>query len=175
MPFLPYSVHTVYEALRSFFTVYVELHAKYFQKILFDFETRATVKLFRVVSIQFVRSYTSSRLSCWEATCEPVYRDSMSGTFHVPAEMQVPGSHVTLTHALVGYCVAEYGAGLDADPTYLPWVDNYINHFTNSILPKYTIENLFALLEGLVIPHGLASQTPHPPTPSIKFQRYGWS
>jgi hypothetical protein len=122
--------------------VYVELHAKYFQKILYDFETRATAKLFRVVSIQFVRSYTSSRSSCWEATCEPVYRDPVTGVCHVPAEIQVPGSHVTLTHALVGYCVAEYPAGLDAHPTYLPWVDNYINHYTNSILPKYTIENL---------------------------------
>jgi hypothetical protein len=55
-----------------------------------------------------------------------VYRDSVTGNCHVPAEIQVPGSHVTLTHALVGYCVTEYGAGLDADPTYLPWVDNYI-------------------------------------------------
>ncbi len=121
--------------------VYVELHAKYFQKILYDFETRAKAKLFRVVSIQFVRSYTSSRLSCWEATCEPVFRDCISGTFRVPGDLQVPGSYVTFTHALVGYCVAEYAAGLHADPTYLPWVDSSINHFTNSILPKITIEN----------------------------------
>jgi hypothetical protein len=61
--------------------MYVELHAKYFQNILYDFETRAKAKLFRVISIRFVRSYTSSRLSCREATCEPVFRDSISGTF----------------------------------------------------------------------------------------------
>ena len=122
--------------------VYVELHAKYVQKILYDFETRATAKLFRIVSIQFVRSYTASRSSCWEATCEPVYRDAMTGTFHVPSEIQVPGSHVTLTHALVGYCVAEYAAGHDADPTYLPWVDNYMSHFSTCIMPKYSVEVL---------------------------------
>jgi hypothetical protein len=122
--------------------VYLELAEKYNQKILYDYETRSSAKLFRVISIQFVRSYTASRFSCWEATCEPVYRDATTGTFHVPSEIQVPGSHVTLTHALVGYCVAEYAAGHDADPTYLPWVDNYISHFTTSIMPNYTVEKL---------------------------------
>jgi hypothetical protein len=122
--------------------VYVELDAKYVHKILYDYETRATAKLFRIVSIQFVRSYTASRSSCWEATCEPVYRDAMTGSFHVPSEKQVPGSHVTLTHALVGYCVAEYVNGIEAEPTYLPWVDQYISYFDTSILPKYSKEDL---------------------------------
>ena len=122
--------------------VYLELVEKYNQKILYDFETRATAKLFRVISIQFVRSYTASRFSCWEATCEPVYRDAKTGNFHVPCEIQVPGSHVTLTHALVGYCVAEYAGGLEDEPSYLPWVDNYISHFNTSIMPKYLIEEL---------------------------------
>ncbi len=45
--------------------MYVELHGKYFMAILFDFETRSSSKLFRIVAIQFVRSF-------WEATCEPV-------------------------------------------------------------------------------------------------------
>jgi hypothetical protein len=54
--------------------VYLDLlFTKYNQNILYDFETRVTAKLFRVVFIQFVRSYTASRLSCWEATCEAVY------------------------------------------------------------------------------------------------------
>ncbi len=122
--------------------VYVELHAKYVHKILYDYETRATAKLFRIVSIQFVRSYTASRSSCWEATCEPVYRDAMTGSFHVPSDKQVPGSHVTLTHALVGYCVAEYDNGIEAEPTYFPWVDQYISSFDMSILPKYSQEDL---------------------------------
>ena len=93
--------------------IYLELHSKYVSQLLFDYETRASSKLFRVAAIQFVRSYTASRHSCWEATCEPVFRDASSGLFHVPVEVKVPGSQVTLTHALLGYCVAEYQNGTD--------------------------------------------------------------
>ena len=119
----------------------MELQAKYVSQILYDYETRASAKLFRVAAIQFVRSYSASRFSCWEATCEPVFRDSTTGLFHVPAEVKVPGSQVTLTHALQGYAVAEYQNGIDADPTYLPWVDQYISFFKASVLPKYSIED----------------------------------
>ena len=125
--------------------VYVVLHAKYVTKILYDFETRASSKLFRVAAIQFVRSYSSARLSCWEATCEPVFRDAATGLFHVPSEVQVPGSQITLTHALQGYCVAEYANGIDAEPTYLPWVDQYISYFKTTIFPKYSVEDLPSL------------------------------
>jgi hypothetical protein len=118
----------------------MELHTKYVSQILYDFETRASAKLFRVAAIQFVRSYSASRFSCWEATCEPVFRDSATGLFHVPAEVKVPGSQVTLTHALQGYAVAEYPHGIDGDPTYLPWVDDYISYFKSSLLPKYSLE-----------------------------------
>jgi hypothetical protein len=117
--------------------VYVELHGKYIGTILYDFETRANAKLFRVTAIQFVRSITASRHSCWEATCEPVVRNPATGAFHVPSNLQVPGSDVTLTHALQGYCLAEYPNGLDAEPTYLPWVQQYVDHFRSIILPKY--------------------------------------
>ena len=117
--------------------VYIELVGMYVGKILYDFETRATSKLFRVSAIQFVRSFTSTRHSCWEATCEPVQRDPRTGHFGVPHDEQVPGSNVTLTHALQGYCLAEYPNGIDGEPSYLPWVQQYIDHFRNVILPKY--------------------------------------
>ena len=117
--------------------VYVELHGQYVGQLLYDFETRATSKLFRISAIQFVRSFTSSRHSCWEATCEPVVRDPKTGHFGVPHDVQVPGSNVTLTHALQGYCLAEYPNGIDADPSYLPWVQQYIDHFRTVIQPKY--------------------------------------
>ena len=110
---------------------------QYIGKILYDFETRATGKLFRIVSIQFVRSYTSTRHSCWEATCEPVVRDPATGNFRVPKDVQVTGSNVTLTHALQGYCLAEYTNGLEAEPSYLPWVQMYVDHFRNVIEPKF--------------------------------------
>ncbi len=117
--------------------VYIHLYGLYMGNILYDFETRCNAKLFRIVAIQFIRSYTAGRCSCWEATCEPVVRDPATGQFRVPKDVQVPGSNVTLTHALQGYCLAEYQNGLDADPTYLPWVQQYIAHFRDVILPKY--------------------------------------
>jgi hypothetical protein len=61
--------------------VYIELHGLYVGNILYDFETRCNAKLFRIISIQFVRSYTAARLSCWEATCEPVVRDPATAHF----------------------------------------------------------------------------------------------
>ncbi len=88
--------------------VYIELHKLYVENILYDFETRFEAKLFRVVAIQFIRSYTTARCSCWEATCEPVVRDGMMGQFRVRKDVLVPGSDVALTHALQGYCLAEY-------------------------------------------------------------------
>ena len=117
--------------------VYVELHGQYIGKILFDYETRANAKLFRITAIQFNRSLTAARHSCWEATCEPVVRDPATGDFHVPIAMKVPDSNVTLTHALQGYALAEYPNGIEAEPTYLPWVQQYVDHFRNVILPKY--------------------------------------
>ena len=117
--------------------MYVELHGKYIGAILFDHETRSSSKLFRIVAIQFVRSYTSSRFDCWEATCEPVYRNSATGHFIVPLDAKVDGSNVTMKHALQGYALAEYPAGPDGPTTYLPWVDQYIDHFKNVVLPKY--------------------------------------
>jgi hypothetical protein len=118
--------------------VYIELEGQYVRQILYDFETRSNAKFFRVVAIQFVRSFTAGRYSCWEATCEPVVRDPATGIFRVPQDVQVPGSNVTLTHALQGYCLAEYPNGLDAEPTYLPWVQQYVDHFRTNVLPKYT-------------------------------------
>ena len=117
--------------------VYIDLHGKYIGKVLYDFETRSSSKLFRVSAIQFIRSYTATRYSCWEATCEPVIRDPLTGHFVVPHNVKVPDSNVTLTRALQGYCLAEYPNGIDAAPSYLPWVQQYIDHFRNVILPKY--------------------------------------
>lgn len=132
-----FSKHIADQAAPEDDPMYVKLHGQYIGHILYDFETRANAKLFRVIAIQFVRSVTSTRASCWEATCEPVYRDPATGHFLVPNAVQVPGSNVTITHALQGYCLAEYKQGLDAEPTELPWVQQYIDHFRTIILPKY--------------------------------------
>jgi hypothetical protein len=59
--------------------VYIGLAGKYMGAILYDYETRASWKLYRITAIQFARSYTRNRPSCWEATCEPVYHDAQTG------------------------------------------------------------------------------------------------
>ena len=82
--------------------IYIELHSKYHGAILYDNETRARQKLFRIAGIQFVRSFAKNRPSCWEATCEPVFRDAATGTYVVPHEHKVEGSNVLLATALQG-------------------------------------------------------------------------
>ena len=121
---------------------YVDLNGKYMGAILYDFETRATWKLYRVSAIQFIRSYASHRPSCWEATCEPVYRDANTGQFLVPVDQRVERSTVLKTTALQGYALAEYRDGMEKEPTLLPWVDHYVQHFRTVIMPKYN--SLFA-------------------------------
>jgi hypothetical protein len=123
--------------------VYVELAGNFMGAILYDNETRASWKLYRVTSIQFVRSYAIQRHSCWEATCEPVYRDAKNGHFMVPADQRVADSKVLKTTALQGYALAEYREGLDKPPTHLPWVKQYIDHFHNVVMPNYP--SLYAL------------------------------
>jgi hypothetical protein len=49
--------------------------------------------------------------------------------------MMVEGSSVIQTNALVGYALAEYANEVDGDLTYLPWLDNYIEHYRNVISP----------------------------------------
>jgi hypothetical protein len=122
------------------------LQDKYVGKLLYDNDTRASQKLFRIVAIQFVRSFASTRCSCWEATCEPVYHESSSGQFIVPVDKKVEGSNVILANALQGYALSEYPEGMDSDATHLPWVDNYIQHFVDVIAPKYLAKTTHASL-----------------------------
>lgn len=117
--------------------VYIALHTQYSGAILYDNETRASQKLFRIAAIQFVRSFASNRPSCWEATCEPVYRDQASGSFVVPQEHKVEGSNILLATALQGYALTEYPNGIGEEGVHLPWVDNYIAHFKHVVEPSF--------------------------------------
>jgi hypothetical protein len=117
--------------------VYLELVGKYIGAVLYDNETRASQKLYRIVAVQYVLSYTVGRASCWEATCEPVYRDAATGKFLVPQALMVEGSSIIQTNALLGYALAEYTNGPESVPTYLPWIQNYIDHFRSFVEPKY--------------------------------------
>ena len=122
--------------------VYVELHAKYLGALLYDNETRASHKLVRIASIQFVRSFSKNRHTCWEATCEPVFYCSASGAYLVPQDKKVEGSNVIIATALVGYALTEYPSGMEGEPAYLPWVDNYIAFFKNVVEPSCSLASL---------------------------------
>jgi hypothetical protein len=66
-----------------------------------------------------------------------VYHNAETGQFLVPAEEHVPDSKVIKATALQGYALAEYREGLDKDPTYLPWVEQYVTHFRTIVAPRY--------------------------------------
>jgi hypothetical protein len=102
--------------------MYLELHTKYVGAILYDNETRASHKLFRVSAIQFVRSFSKTRHTCWEATCEPVFYCTATGLFLVPQDKKVAGSTVIIATALVGYALTEYPHGVEGEPAHLPWL-----------------------------------------------------
>ncbi len=53
------------------------------------------------------------------------------------SDQRVADSKVFKTTALQGYALAEYPDGLDKEPTYLPWVAQYITHFRDVIQPRY--------------------------------------
>ncbi len=122
--------------------VYVELHAKYIGALLYDNETRASHKLFRIASIQFVWSFSKNRYTCWEATCEPVFYCSATGAYLVPQDKKVEGSNVIIATDLVGYALTEYPSGMEGESAYLPWVDNYIAHFKNVVEPSCSLASL---------------------------------
>jgi hypothetical protein len=72
--------------------------------------------------------------------------------YSVPKDATVTGSNVTMKHALQGYALAEYRAGMDKEPTYLPWVDQYIHHFQTRIqynkdLPSLSHKDLPSLAQ----------------------------
>lgn len=117
--------------------IYIELQSKYYGAILYDNETRARQKLFRIAGIQFVRSFAKNRPSCWEATCEPVFRDAATGSYLVPQEHKVEGSNVLLATALQGYALTEFPEGLEEPGVHLPWVDQYIAHFKEVVEPTF--------------------------------------
>jgi len=122
--------------------VYNLLQTKYTGALLYDNETRASHKLFRISAIQFVRSFAKARHNCWEATCEPVFFCTATGTFLVPPDKKVEGSNVIIATALVGYALTEYRDGMEGEPTHLPWVDNYIAYFKTVVEPSCSLASL---------------------------------
>ena len=98
---------------------YTRLREEYLGRILWD------GGLFRIFAIQYNANKGRNVYPCWEATTEPVYKDD-DGTFLVHQRHQTTmedGSKKLLKSAEVGFALAEYSIGDDAEPVKLTYVD----------------------------------------------------
>jgi hypothetical protein len=98
---------------------YTRLREEYLGRILWD------GGLFRVFAIQYNANKGRNVYPCWEATTEPVYKDD-DGTFVVHHRHQTTmedGTNKLLKSAEVGFALAEYSLGDDAEPVKLTYVD----------------------------------------------------
>ncbi len=98
---------------------------------------------FRVFAVQYVPNKNTDRYPCWEATTEPVFKDD-HGEFvahdrHVSVGKD--GTRTLLKSSMVGFALAKYSNGDDADPIRLTFADTCIAKFLtrqarNSATPK---------------------------------------
>ncbi len=80
-----------------------------------------------MIAIQYVPNKHSNRYPCWEATAEPVYKDN--GAFvvhHRHMSIGEDGSRNVLKSSLVGFALAEYSNGDNAEPVPLTFADECI-------------------------------------------------
>ena len=80
---------------------------------------------FRVLNVQYVPNKNNNRYPCWEVTTEPVYL--LNGDYIVHdrnVSVSQNGRRITLKSSLVGFALAEYSNGDDADPVTLPHAVN---------------------------------------------------
>jgi hypothetical protein len=97
----------------------ISLQAAWVEKILYEGGD------FRGLNVQYVPNKNNNRYPCWEATTEPVYL--LNGDYIVHdrnVSVSHNGRRITLKSSLVGFALAEYSNGDDADPVTLPHAAN---------------------------------------------------
>ena len=105
------------------------LTKEYVGKICFLDDIAERHKLYRVANIAYWTS-TKQRYANWEATLEPIHLNS-DGLFYVADEDVVigpKGVRLTKAKVLLGYILAQYIDGDDAEPTRTESVDLYIEN-----------------------------------------------
>ena len=105
------------------------LTKEYVGKICFLDDIAERHKLYRVANIAYWTS-TKHRYANWEATLEPIHLNS-DGLFYVADEDVVigpKGVRLTKAKVLLGYILAQYIDGDDAEPTRTECVDLYIEN-----------------------------------------------
>jgi hypothetical protein len=102
-----------------------KLQDEYLGQILYD------GGYFRVFAIQFVPNKNTNRFPCWEATTEPVFEDE-NGKFVVHDRHVSIGKDCTRTFlksSMVGFALAKYCNGDEADPVRITFADACIAKF----------------------------------------------
>jgi hypothetical protein len=102
-----------------------KLQSEYLNKILWD------GGYFRVLAVQYLSNKNTNRYPCWEATTEPVFKDE-HGEFVVHdrhVSVGKDGTRTLIKSSMVGFTLAEYSNGDDADPVRLTFADTCIAKF----------------------------------------------
>jgi hypothetical protein len=102
-----------------------KFQSEYLNKILWD------GGYYRVFAVQYVPNKNTNRYPCWEATTEPVFMDD-HGEFVVHdrhVSVGNDGTRTLLKSSMVGFALAEYSNGDDADPVRLTFADTCIAKF----------------------------------------------
>ena len=107
----------------------VTLDLEYVGKLCFLHDICLRHKLFRICRIAFWPS-TKARYASWEATMEPIHVHHDDSLFCLDDDVVQLSNGKTMTKAntLIGYILAEYIDGDDAEPTRSDCVDRYAFH-----------------------------------------------
>jgi hypothetical protein len=104
----------------------VNLDLEYVGKLCFLHDISLRHKLYRICRIAFWPS-TKKRYASWEGTMEPVHVHVDGGLYQLDDDVLLMSNGTTVTKAdkLIGYILAEYIDGDDAEPTCSDCVDRY--------------------------------------------------
>jgi hypothetical protein len=127
----------------------VTLDSEYVNKLCFLHDISLRHKLYRIFRIAYWPS-TKTRFASWEATMEPVHEHPDGTLYRLDEDVVRLSNGATMTRAnkLIGYILAEYIDGDDAEPTRSDCVDRYAFN---------AIEKQHAYLLKTSTPHTLSS------------------
>ena len=104
----------------------IDLEREYVNKLCFLDDISLRHKLYRICRIAFWPS-TKSRYASWEGTMEPVHLHTDGTIYRLDEDVIQLSNGTTMAKAdkLIGYILAEYIDGDDAEPTRSDCVDRY--------------------------------------------------
>lgn len=105
------------------------LDKEYVNQLCFLHDISLRHKLYRICRIAFWPS-TTTRYASWEGTMEPIHVNPDGSLYQLDDDVVrlSNGKTTTMANKLIGYILAEYIDGDDAEPTRSDCVDRYIFH-----------------------------------------------